>query len=352
MNKVLGLAALVLLFSTGAYALEVTFMVGDVSVIRGGVNVSPLKIGTQIMENDQIVTGSKATMTMTYADGSVIKVLENAKLTIGRMSEGSDSAPVCVVKGSVSAKFTKIAKGSDARRSVYTPTTVCAVRGTEFMVNVSDGADSRVDLSEGSLDVHNPYGGEKIEAGQNLEAGIAKAPVKAEGDAGKWKKDRDAALSADANDKGAAFKGYFSDFSARGKRNSSSIDSAGKKVNDVKDGTSLEAARKTIDGLASSVEEDFYLSATAGAAIAAITDKFKEDKSGMHSLFLKLKAESNKVAEQLQRNYEAIQAVRESYKKAKSDILDKQKGESQKIKGSIDLKNVKPKIEKKAPEKE
>ena len=347
MKKVLGLALLCIFSSTGVYALEVKFMIGDVTVIRGGTKIASVNIGTAIRENDTVITGKKSTVTMAYADGSEIKMQESAKLIIGRMPKGSDAAPICVAAGAVTTRFAKIAKGSDARRSVYTPTTVCAVRGTEFDVYVSDGGDSRVDLTEGSLDVHNPYGGQQIEAGQNLEAGIAQSPAAAQGDAAQWKADKDTQLSSDASGRGEAYDTYMKNFSSRGKANTKSIDGVGRKVKAAKDSAALESSGKEIEGLAGSVEEDFYLSATAGAAIEAITDRFKSDKSDMYAKFLKLKEESNRVKDQLRCNYEAIQAVRESYRKAKDEIIGRQKEDAQKIKGAVDLQNVKPKIEKK-----
>jgi hypothetical protein len=335
--------------SKGAFALTIEFMVGDVSVIRGGSKIS-LSIGTAIHESDKVITGKKAVVTMNYADGSQISMKENAVLVIGKMPEGSDSAPVCVVSGSVTTKFSKLAKGSDARRSVYTPTAVAAVRGTEFTVQVSDGGDSRIDLTEGSLDVHNPYGGQQIAAGQNLEAEVAKAPADAAGAPDQWKADKDTAMAADAAQKGKAYDAYMNDFSSRGKKSSSSIDGISKKVKGSKDAKALDSTGKELDGIAGPVEEDFYLSATAGAAIEGITDRFKEDKTGIHDKFLKLKEESNKVKEQLRRNYEAIQAVRESYKKAKEEIINRKNEDTKKIKEGVNFQNVKPKIEKKGAE--
>ena len=346
MKKVLCLAAMCIFSSTGAFALNIEFMVGDVSVVRGGSKVS-LAVGTKILENDKVITGKKAMVAMTYADGSRISMKENAVLVIGKMPSGSDSAPVCVVSGAVTTKFSKLAKGSDARRSVYTPTAVAAVRGTEFTVIVSDGGDSRIDLSEGALDVHNPYGGQQIAAGQNLEAGVAKAPADADGSSDQWKADKDTALISDAAQRGKAYDTYMDDFSSRGKKSSSSIDGVSKKVKGAKDAKALESTGKELDGVAGPVEEDFYLSATAGAAIDGITDRFKEDKTGIHDKFLKLKEESNKVKEQLQRNYEAIQAVRESYKKAKEEIINRRNEDTRKIKEGVNFQNVKPKIEKK-----
>jgi hypothetical protein len=351
-KKVMIAAAAVAVLSSGAQALEIKFLIGDVTVSRGGSQVAPLSIGTKIQQNDRIVTGKQGAVTLSYADGSEIRIQEKTTLTIGKMPGGSDSAPVSVISGVVITQFAKLSKGQDARRSVYTPTTVCAVRGTQFTVAVSDGADSRVELSEGSLDVHNPYGGQKIEAGQNIETGIAQAPAAAESSVpiDQWKSAQDEKLSSTAPDKGSQFSAYMNDFSQRGSKSSKAIDGIGEKVKDAKDGKTIDASGKELDSVAASVEEDMYLSSAASSSIEAITDRFKNDKNAMYQKFLKLKEDSNKVKEQLQRNYEAIQAVKESYKKAKDAILNRQKEDAYKIKAGVNLQNVKPQIDKKSTE--
>jgi len=286
---------------------------------------------------------------MSYTDGSEIKMQENTTLTIGNMPAGSDSAPVTLIAGVVNTKFTKLSKSSDARRSVYTPTTVAAVRGTEFRVAVSDGADTRVELTEGKLDVHNPYGGQNIEAGQTLDTGVAQAPAAADASVStdQWKADQDAKLIADPAAKNAQFSRYVNDFSSRSVKTSASIDDLNKNISGTKEAKAIESSGKELDKMSSSVEEDMYLGAAANDSISAITDRFKNDKKEMYDAFLKLKEESNKVKEQQQRNYEAIQAVKAAYKKARDEIINKQKEEKEKIKQGTDLQKVKPKIEKK-----
>ncbi|MGL4370639.1 MAG: FecR family protein [Spirochaetota bacterium] len=348
MKKMLLAAFAVAFVSTGAYALEMSFLSGDVSVMRGGAKVSNVNVGTKIRSKDTIITGKKAIASLAYSDGSVIQIKENTSLTIGNMPESSDAAPVSVVKGIVVAKFTKISKGSEARR-IYTPTTVAAVRGTEFQVAVSDGADSRVELTEGKLDVHNPYGGQDIEAGQNIETGVAEAPQAApgSGDIERWKSGQDEKLSADAEGKSEKFSAYMGDFSARGSKASIGIDSLNKNLSAAKDSKAVDACGNELAKVSASVEDDMYLSAAASDSISAITDRFKNDKTEMYDKFLTLKEESNKVKEQQQRNHEAIQAVKAAYSKARDEILNRQKEDKKKIKAGADMQKVKPVIEKK-----
>ena len=63
----------------------------------------------------------------------------------------------------------------------------------------------------------------------------------------------------------------------------------------------------------------------------------------MYDTFLRIKEESNKVLEQQKRNYEAIMAVKEAYRKAYEEIMKKHKEAVDKIKGSIDTEQYKRK---------
>jgi hypothetical protein len=62
----------------------------------------------------------------------------------------------------------------------------------------------------------------------------------------------------------------------------------------------------------------------------------------MYDIYLKIKAESNKVQEQQKKNYEAIMAVKAAYKKAYDEIMGKNKSYIDKIKGGYDKEKVKP----------
>ncbi|HEY1406213.1 MAG TPA: hypothetical protein VF857_06350, partial [Spirochaetota bacterium] len=248
----------------------------------------------------------------------------------------------------VVTKFSKLAKGSDIRRGVYTPTTVAAVRGTEFTVAVSDSGDSRIDLTEGSLDVHNPYGGTQLEAGHKVQANIAGVPTEDNdftGTVADWKGVQDESLKTNPSVKSDQYQTYLKDMSDRSSQNSQKVDSLKKGVTGAKDKKSLDATGKDLGVVSASVEDDYYLGDAAHLAINNITGRFEKDKGEMYNKFLQLKEESNKVHEQQQRNYEALQAVRDAYKKAYNDIMTKQQENKKKIKEGVDLEKVKPKIE-------
>jgi hypothetical protein len=332
----------VFLFATNVFAAKISFMAGDVKVMKDG-KTSAAQFQMEVSSGDIVKTGKGAFADISYDDGSVIKVKENSSVTIGNKSaQGSDS--VSVTSGVVSAKFAKLQK--DSVRKVYTPTTVCAVRGTEFNVAVSDSADSKIQLSEGALQLLNPYGVAAIKENQNAEIGVAKAPVQAEGgDLGKWKNDNENSLEKNPGEKADAFSEYVNNFQKRSESSSKNIsDMEKKRSTAIKGGKDkLEKATKDLEKLENDVEDDLYLNSAANSSIDGILNRFQNDKKGMYDKFLKVKAESNKVMNQQERNFEAISAVKAAYKKSYDDIMKKHKEGIDKIKGGFDKESVKPK---------
>jgi hypothetical protein len=352
MKRIGVLAALAVMFSAvGASAVELSFLTGDVKVLRGNVSAGKLTPGFALKENDLVKTGKKSSAKVSYKDGSEIVLSENSSVKIGKISDKGD-APAIVIGGSVSTKFSKIAKDSSGTRKVYTPTTVCAVRGTEFKVIVSDTAASRVELTEGTLEVYNPEGGNTIQAGTSVEADIAAPPVKSDKasvDEAEWAAAKESEFDADVPERSSKFKKQNDGFASRNKSNAQKIEELKREIiseKEKKDSSSLEETGKKLDQQTEKIEDDYYQCGASTAAIDNILGRFGSDKRKMRDDFEKLKRESNKVKDQIQRNYQAIQAVRESYRKALEAIKAKYDSDKGKIKGDVDLQKVKPQINK------
>ncbi len=343
------MAAAMLLASAGIESLcaaSLSFLIGDVSLVRNGKSVSP-EVPSAVKTGDVIITGKGGIAVLTYEDGSEIKILEKSRIRIGSAGvKGSDS--VSVVSGSINAKFRKLMKEGD--RKVYTPTTVCAVRGTDFLVGVSDSADSRIDLSEGKLDVHNPYGKIDIKENEQAEVDLGEVPGRGKGGSSvdDWKAERDKELEQDPAARGERFRSYFGKLGDRSSESSGNISKIGSslKKGQVKDKNAVEKTGSDLSALEKNVEEDMFLNEAAGSSIDGILNRFEKDREDMYSTYLKIKEESNKVREQQQRNYEAIQEVREAYKKAYEDIMKTHKDYMDKIKGGMDKESIKPDIKK------
>ena len=336
------LAVIFIFAINNGYSAQISFMAGDVKVIRDGKEMKA-QFQMKLDSGDVLKTGKMAFADVSYEDGTLIKVKENSSVTIGSKSaEGSDA--LSVTGGLISAKFAKLQKGSE--RKVYTPTTVCAVRGTEFDVAVSESADSNIQLSEGALALLNPYGITSIKKNQNAEARVGSSPKLTKGgDLEEWKAENESQLDNNPEKQSNAFEKYLQTFENRNKNASSDINRLEKNQNAAATGgkEKMEKANAEIEDIHANVEDDMYLNAAANKSIDGILNRFAKDKKDMYDIFLKIKEESNKVLEQQKKNYEAIMAVKEAYKKAYEEIMKKHKDAIDKIKGSIDLEGVKPK---------
>ena len=90
------------------------------------------------------------------------------------------------------------------------------------------------------------------------------------------------------------------------------------------------------------LEDDALLNESAAASIEGILERYGREKADIYDTFNRIKEESNKVAAQQRRNYEALQAVREAYRKAYEEIMGKHRESMEKIKGGFDRESVKP----------
>jgi hypothetical protein len=338
-------AVLILIVQTGLYSLEVTFLVGDVKLMRGGKSVN-IDQGTEVISGDIISTGKKSTVVISYKDGSKIELASKTKIKVGSENVRESDA-ISVITGAVNGKFKKLAKDSD--RKVYTPTTVCSIRGTEFNTTVSDGAESRIEMKEGKLDVSNPYGKISLDESDNADIGLKGNPEKAAPgqSAEEWKNKKEDEFNK--NPEGAAdnYKSYMNKLADNSSKSSSDIKGYDKGLENASAGgkKGLEKANSDLKNMEGGIEDEMFLNEAAGSSIDGILTRFQNTKKGIFDNFQQIRAESNRVSEQQRKNYEAIRAVREAYKKAYDEIMKKHKENMDKIKGSFDKEKYKPRMQ-------
>ncbi len=339
------LLSLILFLITEAdvYTMQVNFYIGKVSLIRNN-RKSKLSMGAYLHSGDIIKTGRRSQVILTYKDRSRITIMENSTARIGSKNiKGSDD--VALISGNISGKFTKLAKGRRSRR-VYGPTVVCAIRGTEFKMGVSKGGDSRVDLKEGKLDVKNPYGRTDLRSNQNIEAGVGNKPVRTKGSLSSWKTKKDKELERNPGEKGEQYRSYMKKFDDRNKNESKNMGKYNTMVKSAGNKDDIKKAGEKINSAEERIQDDLMLNEAANSSIEGVMNDYKNRKNNIYNLFYKIKEESNKVLEQQRRNYEAIQAVKEEYRKAYEKIMGKYLKDKKKILGDINMDNIKPKIKK------
>jgi len=309
---------------SSGYSMEISFLIGDVNYTRSG-KTSALAMNTALKPGDVVATGKKSLCTLKYRDGSNVEIRADSKIMVGNESvPGSDY--ISLISGMVHGKFVKMQKGGSGNK-VYTPTAVCAIRGTEFTIAASDSGDSRIQLEEGKLQIRNPYGKVNINESENTDIGIASRP-RADRKAQKlesWMDDKDREFEQNPESAGDRYGAYMD-------RLSDNSDTASKKVseydknlmrNSMRGKGNMEKANADIDNLDESLQDDMYLNNAARGALDGIISGFGEEKAELRGRFTQVKEECNKVAEQQRRNYEALRAVKEAYRKAYDEIVKK-----------------------------
>jgi len=133
----------------------VNFITGDVFIITGG-DKAKAKVGDAVKKGSSIETGAKS-MVDIYFGNNVIKILEKSLVRIDQLStvlsNNSEKSEIYVERGKLFSKVVrKLAKGESYR--IKTPTTIAAVRGTEFLV-VQEDKKSTVACLDGQVAVLN-----------------------------------------------------------------------------------------------------------------------------------------------------------------------------------------------------
>ena len=124
--------------------------IGQVKVAKGSVQVEregkrvPATAGMPIRTADVLVTGADSSAGVTFSDNSLVSVGPNSVFAIDKYRfdttthvgefEGS------LRKGKLAAVSGKMVKQSPESMKIRTPSSVMAVRGTEFVVQVDEPA--------------------------------------------------------------------------------------------------------------------------------------------------------------------------------------------------------------------
>lgn len=123
---------------------NIVSLTGAVSVRRkleGKIASKPAKLNESLYEGDLIATGNDGSLKAILNDDSVMDLGPNGVLRIDRYQAsgtGDRTAVLSLLYGKLRALVTK-AVNSSSTMEVRTPTAVMGVRGTEFIVNATQG---------------------------------------------------------------------------------------------------------------------------------------------------------------------------------------------------------------------
>ena len=140
------IAACLAAFAAAAWAGDaglVKVMAGTVYLERDGKRL-PVQVGTPVREFDTLVTGADGTVGITFSDNSLLSAGPNSVLAIDRYAFDTTTHAgrfdASLKKGTLAVISGKMVKQSPEAMRVRTPTSIMGVRGTEFVVRVSDGS--------------------------------------------------------------------------------------------------------------------------------------------------------------------------------------------------------------------
>jgi len=116
---------------------------------KGGEKWERILVGTGISDGDQ-VSVTEGSVVMVNIDGNVIKLQEGTLFTFTRLSE---EKKLELWRGRIRAKVKQLS--GREKFEILTPVAVCAVRGTEFEVEVGGDLITRVRTYSGAVAVKN-----------------------------------------------------------------------------------------------------------------------------------------------------------------------------------------------------
>lgn len=328
------------MFPVFGYSMKVSFFLGSSTLTRNGKTVK-LQMGDIVSNGDIIKTAKNSVVELLYDDSSKITIKGDTIVQIGSRNI-NDSGNVAVISGEVNGKFVKLKKGV---HKLGTPTTICAVRGTEFTMGVSKGGDSRIELTEGKLDVRNPYGKVELNEGYSVEADVAGEPVSGEneGNIEEWQNARDESLNDNIEAQAQKYETHINNFGEESGKSAKELEELSESTKKAATKEDLALSGEKIINSESKIEENILMNEASKSSIENLMEDYSDKNAKIKDKFQSLAKKCNKVQEEQLKNYQAVQKVKEEYKKAYDNIMKKFKDDKTKIfKNLEDYKKTSP----------
>jgi hypothetical protein len=118
-------------------------------------------VGTSVQMNDELKTGANARLQITFRDGTLLTLGENARVVIDNFvfnpEESKGAMALKTTKGAIRFATGRLSGMRDKDVTVSTPYGALAVRGTEFWTGPIDGHYGAL-LLKGRVGVSNRHG--------------------------------------------------------------------------------------------------------------------------------------------------------------------------------------------------
>jgi hypothetical protein len=138
---------------------------GEVNLTRN-LQISPALVGDQLFNGDELETKTESYAAVKFADqSSIVKLFPNSTLNINTVQEKGKTNKKSVLK--IGELWAKVEKGT-GKFEIETSTTVASVKGTNFLMNVTEEGLTNLYSFEGEVLFQNKLDGETafIQAGQ------------------------------------------------------------------------------------------------------------------------------------------------------------------------------------------
>ncbi|WP_201348463.1 FecR domain-containing protein [Neptunomonas japonica] len=160
---------------------EVVAILGSASLTLIDSSVKPVIVGSRIRLGDQLNVGHASSLSVKFADGSIITLYEGSAVRFNHLSQFGDSGMVDtrlrLEKGRVDTRAIP-AKGDGSRFEIQTPSAITAVRGTKFRTTVISTDDvSRIEVIEGKVAVKGQSRTRRIAAGFGTRVSPGQVPL-------------------------------------------------------------------------------------------------------------------------------------------------------------------------------
>ncbi len=319
--------ALLLLVPSIGNAVEISFFLGNISMVRGGKPVA-VAVGKTLQPGDYLKTGKNSFLEVAYRDGSKIKLNESSSATIGsRNIAGSDR--VSLITGTATGSIKKLIKGS---AKSYTPTIVCAVRGTEYTLTVSAGGDTRVDVKEGAVEIISPRGSAAVKENEKAETLMGGKPSSSGGSRDEWKNRNDRDFEKNTAAKSERYEDQLKALSDRNWETGGTLVTVRSAVDGATSAESLEKAGDLLTRTAEKTEDELLMNEALSFSVREIADTYRDRDETVSNRYRSIEKKSGLVAEQQKKNLAALKKIREDYLKARKRIKDTYKNKLDEIK--------------------
>ncbi|MGH8745478.1 MAG: FecR family protein [Burkholderiales bacterium] len=137
-----GLAMALVAFGAAAEdAGQIKIAHGSAQIERDGQRIA-VAPGVHVRQSDSIITGADGTVGVTLADNSLLSIGPNTVMSLDRYTFDSTTyvgqMDASLKRGTIAVVSGKLVKHTPGAMRIHTPASIMGVRGTKFIVSVSE----------------------------------------------------------------------------------------------------------------------------------------------------------------------------------------------------------------------